>query len=101
MTRRLIPTVAALALALTLPAAGSAFFPPDIFPPTTTGTPPDPFTPPGAGGLGEPEPSDPDAGPTVQTPEPATVLTGLTGMALAAAYGWRKKRAAGRASGTP
>ncbi|HVK07637.1 MAG TPA: PEP-CTERM sorting domain-containing protein [Gemmataceae bacterium] len=93
MTSRLIPVVAALAVALSLPAAGFAFFPPDVFPPTNQGTPPDPFTPPGAGGLGEPEPVDPDPGPTVQTPEPASIVTGLTGLALAAAYGWRKKRA--------
>jgi len=98
MTTRLFPVVAALAVALTLPAASQAFFPPDVFPPTQTGTPPDPFTPPTAGGLGEPDPTDPAPGPTVQTPEPASIVTGLTGLVLAAGYGWRKKRAAVKAN---
>jgi hypothetical protein len=93
MTSRLM-AVAALTVALALPAAGFAFFPPDIVPPGGSGTPPDPFEPPTGGGLGEPDPTDPDPGPTVQTPEPASIVTGLTGLALAAAYGWRKRRTA-------
>lgn len=95
MTRRSIMAIGfcAVAVALIIPAACSAFFPPDVFP-STKSIPPDPFTPPDGGGLGEPEPTDPGTGPTVQTPEPATVVTALTGLALAAAYRWRQRRAA-------
>ena len=88
MTRRGL-WVGALALALAVPSAGLAYFPPNVGQPPAV--PPDPFTPPGGGGLGEPEPPEPPAGPSVQTPEPASLVTALTGLALAAGYGVRKR----------
>jgi hypothetical protein len=88
MTRRGL-WVGALALALVVPSIGLAYFPPTIG--TGPGVPPDPFKPPTQGGLGEPEPPPPPPGPTVQTPEPASIVTALTGLALAAGYGARRK----------
>ena len=74
-----------LGLILMTPSFAAAFFPPgDIKP--TVGTPPDPFRPPTGGGLGEPETPAPGPGPHVNTPEPATVVTALTGLAFAAGY---------------
>ncbi len=68
-------------------------------PPTTTppGTPPLPPPPPppppipsGSGaGPGDP-PIDPP--PPNHTPEPASLLTGLMGLATLAGYGWRRRR---------
>ena len=91
MTRRGL-WVGALALALAVPSVGLAYFPPNVGVPPAV--PPDPFTPPGQGGLGEPEPPEPLPGPSVQTPEPASIVTALTGLALAAGYGVRKRRKA-------
>jgi hypothetical protein len=54
--------------------------------------PPDPFGVPGTGGLGEPEPPDPGNVPNVQIPEPASMVSALTGLALAGAYGLRRRR---------
>ena len=91
MTRRGIAAGAvALAIALIAPTLALAYFPPNVGVPPAT--PPDPFVPPGTGGLGEPEPPPPPPGPTVQTPEPASIVTALTGLALAAGIGLRKKR---------
>lgn len=94
MTRHGFARAAALAAALAAPSVGLAYFPPTIgIPPVTgTGTPPDPFTPPPTGGLGEPEEPEPPEGPSVQTPEPASVVTALTGVVLAVGYGVRKRR---------
>jgi hypothetical protein len=79
----------ALAVALVAPSVSLAYFPPTVgIPPAT---PPDPFRPPDAGGLGEPEPPPPAPGPSVQTPEPASIVTALTGLALAAGYRLRRK----------
>jgi hypothetical protein len=89
MTRHAIAAVA-LAIALVTPALGVAYFPPNIGTPKPV--PPDPFVPPGAGGLGEPESPPPPPGPSVQTPEPASIVTALTGLAFAAGYGVRKRR---------
>jgi hypothetical protein len=91
MTRRGL-WVGALALALVVPSVSLAYFPPNVGVPPAV--PPDPFTPPGQGGLGEPEPPEPPPGPSVQTPEPASVVTALTGLALVAGYGMRKRRTA-------
>jgi hypothetical protein len=90
MTRYAIGAVA-LTIALVTPALGVAYFPPTIGNPVPA-VPPDPFVPPGTGGLGEPEPPPPPPGPSVQTPEPASIVTALTGLVLAAGYGVRKKR---------
>ena len=94
MTRHGFARAAALAAALVAPSVGLAYFPPTIgIPPVTgQGTPPDPFTPPTTGGLGEPEEPEPPPGPSVQTPEPASVVTALTGEVLAIGYGVRKRR---------
>jgi hypothetical protein len=82
--------VVALAVALVAPSLALAYFPPNVgIPPAV---PPDPFVPPGTGGLGEPEPPPPPPGPNVQTPEPASLVTALTGVAFAAGYGLRKLR---------
>lgn len=78
----------ALASAVILPSVSVAFFPPSI---GITPLPPEPFGTPDTGGLGEPEPPDPGPGPSVQTPEPASVVTALMGIALAGAYGVRKR----------
>ena len=97
MTRHSIRFAAiALAAALIVPSISNAFFPPNVgMPPITIqSVPPDPFGKPDAGGLGEPEPPDPGAGPTVQTPEPATIVIGLTGLAMAGALGLRKRNKA-------
>jgi len=91
MTRRGL-FVGALALALIAPSISLAYFPPNIGVPPAV--PPDPFKPPTQGGLGDPEAPPPPPGPTVQTPEPASIVTALTGLALAAGYGARKKRQA-------
>jgi hypothetical protein len=94
MTRHAVRLGAiALAAMIVIPSLCLAYFPPDIgVPPVKVkSVPPDPFTPPGAGGLGEPEAPEPGPGPTVQTPEPATVVMGLVGFAMAGAYGLRKK----------
>ena len=88
MTRRGL-WIVALALALVVPSVSLAYFPPTVGQPPAV--PPDPFVPPGQGGLGEPEPPEPPAGPGVQTPEPASLVTALTGLALAAGYGARTK----------
>ena len=93
MTRHAIG-VLALAAALIAPSLALAYFPPTIGNPPPTPTPPDPFVPPGGGGLGEPEPPPPPSGPSVQTPEPASVVTLSPGLAL---WSWdysgcRKKR---------
>ena len=94
MTRHGFARAAALAAALAAPSVSLAYFPPNIgIPPVTgTGTPPDPFTPPTTGGLGEPEEPEPPPGPSVQTPEPASIVTGLTGAVLALGYGVRRRR---------
>jgi hypothetical protein len=85
-----------LAAILAAPSTGSAFFPPNIGlnqPPVPV-VPPDPFGVPDTGGLGEPESPDPGPGPSVQTPEPASIVTALTGLILAGGYGLRKRRQA-------
>ena len=61
-------------------------------PVTGQGVPPDPFKPPTSGGLGEPDPPPPPPGPTVQTPEPASLVTAMTGVVLAIGYRVRKRR---------
>jgi len=92
MTRRAFAGAAALAAALVAPSVSSAFFPPTIgIPVTGQAVPPDPFKPPTTGGLGEPDAPPPPPGPTVQTPEPASVVTALTGAVLAVGYGVRKR----------
>jgi hypothetical protein len=88
MTRHIIRVgILALAATVFLPAMGSAYFPPTI----GQNLPPDPFGTPDTGGLGEPEAPDPGPGPTVQTPEPASVVTALLGLAVAGGYGLRKR----------
>ncbi|WP_020468289.1 hypothetical protein [Zavarzinella formosa] len=84
---------AACGLALLAPAIASAYFPP---PPTvtTTAVPPDPFVPPTAGGVGEPEPPSPTGGPTVSTPEPASFVSAATALVLLGAYGLYRRRQA-------
>ncbi len=83
----------ALAASLLFPSISSAFFPPNVgIPPVTIqSVPPDPFGIPETGGLGEPTPPEPGTGPTVQTPEPATIVIGLTGLVMAGAIGLRKR----------
>ena len=80
--------VLALGLALVVPATSMAFFPPGDITPTVPVPPSD--TPTG-GGTGEPEPHSPEEPPTVQAPEPATVITALTGLTLIAGARLRKK----------
>jgi hypothetical protein len=95
MTRHGFSRAAALAAALVAPSVTLAYFPPTIgMPPPVTGqgVPPDPFKPPTTGGLGEPDAPPPPPGPTVQTPEPASLITALTGAVLAVGYGVRKRR---------
>jgi hypothetical protein len=95
MTRHGFARATALAAALVAPSVSLAYFPPTIgMPPPVTGQglPPDPFKPPTSGGLGEPDPPPPPPGPTVQTPEPASLVTALTGAGLAVGYGVRKRR---------
>ena len=94
MTRPAFAKAAALAAALVAPSVSLAFFPPTIGVPPVTGqaVPPDPFKPPTNGGLGEPDAPPPPPGPTVQTPEPASVVTAFTGAILAVGYGVRKRR---------
>ena len=96
MIRYRLARATALAAALVAPSVSLAYFPPTVGMPPVKGTaiPPDPFTPPTAGGLGEPTPPEPAPGPSVQTPEPATMLTALTGAVLAFGYGARKRRQA-------
>jgi hypothetical protein len=95
MTRHALIRLAALAAALIAPSVSLAYFPPTIgIPPVTgKGLPPDPFKPPTTGGLGEPDAPPPPPGPTVQTPEPASMITALTGAVLAIGYRVRKRRA--------
>src|SRR5947208_6193509 len=95
MTRHAFVGAAAVAAALVAPSVSLAYFPPTIgMPPPVTGSalPPDPFKPPTAGGLGEPTPPEPAPGPSVQTPEPASVVTALTGAVLALGYSARRRR---------
>jgi hypothetical protein len=95
MTRHGFARLAAVTAALVAPSVTLAYFPPTIGePPPVQGksVPPDPFKPPTVGGLGAPDAPPPPSGPTVQTPEPATMVTALTGAALAVGYGWRKRR---------
>ena len=84
----------ALAAALIAPSLVCAYFPPTIGTPGITSVPPDPFKPPVVGGLGEPEPPPPPPGPTVQTPEPASIVSALTGLALLVGYRLRKRTVA-------
>jgi|GEM_PF-2919625 len=81
----------AMALAAAAPSVSLAYFPPDIGLTPPPNAPPDPFGVPGQGGLGEPEPPDPGPGPNVQTPEPASIVTALTGLAMAGAFAWRRR----------
>lgn len=93
MTRHALARAAALAAALVAPSVTLAYFPPTIgIPQPPKVVPPDPFKPPTTGGLGEPDPPEPPPGPTVQTPEPASIVTALTGAALAVGYGVRNRR---------
>jgi hypothetical protein len=90
MTRYAIGAVA-LMIALVTPALGVAYFPPTIGNPVPA-VPPDPFVPPGTGGLGEPEPPPPPPGPSVQTPEPTSIVMGISGLLVAAGFRFGKKR---------
>jgi hypothetical protein len=95
MTRQRLAGALTLAAALVAPSISLAYFPPSVgMPPPVTGSalPPDPFKPPTTGGLGEPTPPEPAPGPSVQTPEPASVVTALTGAVLALGYVARKRR---------
>lgn len=83
--------ILALALAIAAPSISLAYFPPEIGVPPPGNTPPDPFGVPGQGGLGEPEPPEPGPGPVVQTPEPASIITTLAGLAVAGGFAWRQK----------
>jgi hypothetical protein len=92
MTRQRLGALA-LATGLLVPSVATAYFPPDVgTPPPVTSTPPDPFKPPTGGSLGEPEAPEPGPQPSVQTPEPASIVTALTGLVLAAGYGLRDRR---------
>ena len=63
---------------------------PPVTPPTPPPPPPPPPTPTGSGeGPGDP-PIDPP--PPNETPEPASVLTGLVGLATLAGYRFRRRR---------
>lgn len=75
---------------LTIPTIASAYFPP----PTggTTAVPPDPFTPPTTGGVGEPEVPEPEGQPTVATPEPSSIVTAATAMLMLAGYALHRRR---------
>jgi hypothetical protein len=89
MTRHAIRlALVALAIAFFAPSIASAYFPPTVGQ-TPDPVPPDPFGVPGPGGLGEPEPPDPGNVPNVQVPEPASMISALTGLAIAGAYGLR------------
>ncbi|HEX3152462.1 MAG TPA: hypothetical protein VHR66_30590 [Gemmataceae bacterium] len=93
MTRSRLAWAAALAGALVAPTVSLAYFPPNVGQPPVKvqSVPPDPFKPPTAGGLGEPSAPEPPPGPSVQTPEPASMLTALVGAGMALGYGVRKK----------
>jgi hypothetical protein len=91
MTRHAFAKAAAVAVALVAPSVSLAFFPPTIGIRPHQPVPPDPFKPPTGTGQGEPDAPPPPPGPTVQTPEPASVVTALTGAALAVGYGVRKR----------
>jgi hypothetical protein len=94
MTGRAIRiALVAIAIALIAPTVSVAYFPPNVGQPPVP-VPPDPFGVPGGGGLGEPEPPDPGTVPSVQIPEPASIVTALSGLAIAGAYGLRRKRQA-------
>jgi hypothetical protein len=83
-----------------------AFLPPPDGPPVTApttpptsvqGSPPDlPPPPPGGGPIQRKLPpfGPPAAGPITQAPEPATLLSGLTGAGLAWLLAWRRRRKA-------
>src|SRR5262245_16377825 len=93
MTRQRLGALA-LAAGLLTPAVTAAYFPPNIGmppPPPVNGVPPDPFEPPVGARFGEPEAPDPGPQPSVQTPEPASVVTALSGVAVAAGYGLRRR----------
>jgi PEP-CTERM motif len=95
MTRFRLAWAATLVGALVAPSVTLAYFPPTVGQPPiqVTSVPPDPFKPPTAGGLGEPSAPEPPPGPSVQTPEPASMLTALVGAGLALGYGLRRKMA--------
>jgi hypothetical protein len=80
--------VLALGFALAVPATSMAFFPPGDITPTV---PVPPVDPPTGGGTGEPEPEEPETPPNTQTPEPATIVTALTGLTLLAGARLRKR----------
>lgn len=89
MCRKLALLGIAVAVVLAVPSISMAYFPPVST--TNPQTPPDPFQVPGLGGLGEPESPTPDKNPTVATPEPATIVSALAGLAMLAGYRWRKQ----------
>lgn len=91
MSRRCCVLGVCVALVLLAPGPTWAYFPPVTI--VNQGTPPDPFQVPGLGGLGEPEAPEPDKSPTVATPEPATLVSALAGLVVAAGYGWRRRNA--------
>ena len=69
----------------------SAYFPPPTG--TITSVPPDPFTPPTTGGVGEPVPPDPTVHPTVSTPEPSSFIPALSAVVLLGGYAvWQRRR---------
>jgi hypothetical protein len=94
MTRHGFARLAAVTAALVAPSVTLAYFPPNIGEPPVQGKslPPDPFKPPTVGGLGAPDAPPPPSGPTVQTPEPASMVTALTGAVLAVGYRLLKRR---------
>ncbi len=54
--------------------------------------PPDPFTPPGIVGVGDPEPTDPETKPIANTPEPASLISGAMGLGVIAIWRLRRRK---------
>jgi hypothetical protein len=91
MVRSIGSAIVLLTIVLvTLPASAKAYFPP-IKGVTATAVPPEPFPVPPVSGVGEPDAPDPVEVPTAQTPEPASVVMGLVGLAAIAGYRFRSK----------
>ena len=96
-------TAAAVLLGLTAASSAQALFPPPFYyppvvitgdpdpEPPTPDLPPDPFTPPPETPCSPCSPCSCDCTTVRNTPEPATLVSGIVGLSLIGAAAWRRR----------